>query len=137
MNVSEFRSTLPEFSDASQYGDSQIESLIDLADELMVSKRWKGAIKERATALFVAHHLVIDSQNNAGGSPGSIQGPVQHKSVGGVDVDYNLEYVMHDNGSYWNTTNYGIQFLRLARMIGAGPVQASLGDVNNGLRIWV
>lgn len=137
MDVSTFRSTFPAFSDTATYPDAQVESLIDLAGEQMVSKRWSGAIKERAIALFVAHHLVLDAKADAGGTPGTVQGPATSKSIAGVSVSYDLSNVTHERGGYWNTTSYGIQFLRLARMIGAGPIQAGMGDPNNGLRVWV
>jgi hypothetical protein len=77
--------------------------------------------------MFVAHNLVIDAMNTdtaqIGGWPGIAKGMVSSESPGAVSINYDTQPVMEDGGGNWNLTTYGTRFLRLARMMGAGPIQ--------------
>jgi hypothetical protein len=87
---------------------------------------WKNA---RATGikLYVAHEITLAAQNKkastTGGVPGSQGGIANSKTVGSVTVGYDSQTTTEKDAGYWNLTNYGKQFIRLARIFGAGAVQ--------------
>lgn len=84
-----------------------------------------------ATELFVAHNLVLEKRAqdaaNVGGLPGQIIGPVASKSVGSVSISYDASAGLEPEAGHWNTTMYGLRFIKLARMKGMGPVQVGIG----------
>lgn len=127
MDIAAFRQDMPEFADTTKYPDAWITMFLNLADVQLGSKRWDSSIIDYATELFVAHHLVMREQQattaNAGGTPGSVQGPTTSKSVDSVSVSYDTQSTVLEQAGHWNNTTYGVQFLQLARMVGAGPKQ--------------
>lgn len=78
-------------------------------------------------SLYVAHELVLARQNvqaaGVGGSPGQQGGIASSKQVGSVNVQYDPQTSTERDAGYWNLTTYGKQFIRLARIFGAGCVQ--------------
>jgi hypothetical protein len=58
-----------------------------------------------------------------GGVPGGNSGPASSKTVGSVTVAYDTAQTAEKDAGYWNLTTYGKQFIRLARMFGAGCIQ--------------
>lgn len=84
-----------------------------------------------ATEMFVAHNLVLEwqalQQANSGGAPGTQIGVVTSKSVGGVSVSYDVSQIVDQNSGFWGQTQYGLRFIRLARLRGSGPIQIGIG----------
>ncbi len=121
-----FRDHYPEFVDLGLYPDETFSFWLTVAGLLLNADRWDDLL-DIATELFIAHHLVIGARdqtaNSAGGLPGQVQGVLTAKAVDKVSASYDASYVAIENGDFWNTTLYGIRFLRLARMIGAGGIQ--------------
>lgn len=78
-------------------------------------------------SLYVAHELTLASQNQkaakVGGSPGLQGGVPSSKTVGSVTIQFDPNTSTEKDGGWWNLTTYGKQFLRLARIFGAGCVQ--------------
>lgn len=77
--------------------------------------------------LYVAHEITIAAQNaksaSNGGVPGSSGGIATEKTVGSVTVGYDPTTTTEKDAGYWNQTTYGKQFIRLARLFGAGAIQ--------------
>lgn len=126
MDAATFRQDFPEFADPQVYPDPQVAFYIRVAEKLLPECRW-GEMLPYAIELFVAHHLAIGRQNeqaaSVGATPGAVKGPATSKAVDKVSVSYDAGSVALDDGGFWNLTTYGIRFLQLARLFGAGGVQ--------------
>lgn len=126
MDAATFRQDFPEFSDQLIYPDSQVDFYLRVAEKLLPECRW-GEMLPYAIELFVAHHLAIGRQNDlassVGAIPGAVKGPTTSKAVDKVSVGYDAGSVALEDGGFWNLTTYGIRFLQLARLFGAGGVQ--------------
>ena len=126
MDAPTFRADFPEFADAVTYPTAQVNFWIGVAGKLLNVDRWYDLI-DFGTELFTAHWLTLqirDEQTVAGGGiPGTAQGVQVTKTVDKVSVSYDVSQIALDQGGHWNTTSYGIRFLQLARMAGAGGVQ--------------
>lgn len=129
MDITQFRLDFPEFSDTAKYPDSQLTFWSTVAEKMVDLCIWK-TMYTQAVKLYVAHEITIAAQNSAagisGGMPGTSGGISNNKTVGSVTVGYDSS---SDRGSgekdagWWNLTNYGRQYIRLARIFGAGCVQ--------------
>ena len=121
-----FRRNFPEFADTVAYPDSQIEFWTGLAELQVRSCIWKRAWVT-GMSLYIAHEITLASQNvklsTSGGMPGTTAGVANNKTVGSVTVGYDSQSTSEKDAGYWNLTNYGKQFIRLARIFGAGAIQ--------------
>ena len=126
ITIPTFRQQFPEFSDPVTYSDVVIQVWDTVALSLLDPTRW-GTLLVYGESLFVAHHLVIGARDLntaiAGGTPGGVQGPTASKAVDKVSVSYDTAAASLEDGAFWNSTRYGIQFLTLARQIGMGGNQ--------------
>jgi hypothetical protein len=84
-------------------------SQIDIASELV-------------TAHFLA--LAIRRQQVAaqGGVPGISTGVTSSSAWGPVSTSFNTELGANEDGSHWNLTEYGVEFLYMARLVGNQPM---------------
>lgn len=121
-----FRVNFPEFADTSAYPDTMIGFWSDLAKLQVRESVWCRAWVT-GVSLYTAHELVLAAQNvktaKAGGAPGTMGGVANNKTVGSVTVGYDSQTTTEKDAGYWNLTNYGKQFIRLARMFGTRPIQ--------------
>lgn len=126
ITAAQLRQDFPEFADAATYPDSAVAFWLSVAVITLPADRWTTLL-DVGTELFVAHHLVLAAQAAedvaAGATPGEVTGPATAKAVDKVSVSYDVGNVSLENGGFWNMSAYGIRFLQMARMIGAGPVQ--------------
>lgn len=133
-NVPAFRVSFPEFADEVAYPNQLINLWVNLASAMVNQNVWKTQWTV-GVSLYVAHELVMSAQNSktakAGGPPGVTGGIANTKTVGSVTVGYDTTSTAEKDGGYWNLSNYGKQFLRLARIFGAGVVQI------NGCRTFI
>lgn len=127
-----FRLQFPVFQSTLAYPETQVSFYIKLGFKLLSAGRW-GDILNEGIALFTAHFLALDklAQSGAGGSgaPGTAVGIVNSGSVDKVSYGKDIASVMEENAGHWGMTTFGLQFLRFARMMGAGPIQVGVGDV--------
>jgi len=134
VTLRQFRQMFPEFADSSVYIDEQVQPWLSLANQSLNPFRWRQYY-ERAVGLFVSHELALSRmaqlQAQRGGAPGFGIGMVASKAVNGVSVSYNTSIGLIEGGGDLNLTIYGIQLLRLARMVGTGPVQVVGTDAAN------
>jgi len=121
-----FRGAFPEFSDIVKYPDSQLAFWSALAVAQVNCNRWRGQT-QTGVFLYVAHELTLAAINaksgNIGGTPGTFAGPANTKTVGSVTAGYDSTVTSEKDAGYWNLTTYGKQFIRLARIFGAGGIQ--------------
>ena len=133
MDVSEFRQVFPAFSDSEKYPDVLIESTLELAQAFVTEKVWKS-LRDRGVGLYAAHMIVINEK--AEKDPQKALGVTQSKSVGPGSVSYNVQMATDAKAGHWNLSVYGLQFRRLARMMGAGPIQVSPETSRPGRVYW-
>lgn len=123
---STFREHFPEFQSEAKYPNGTVNFWLGIADKFVMLDRW-GDSKDFGVELFTAHQITIAKSNTnaeaVGGLAGQNLGPANSKSVGEVSVGYDTNMSMEVGAGHWNLTSYGKQFIRLARMIGAGAVQ--------------
>lgn len=126
MDVVAFRSAFPEFADTTTYPTAMVNVWAGLAEKLVLSCVW-GTCHTLGVQLYVAHELVLAGQNAKaganGGAPGTFGGVANTKTVGSVSVGYDSTSTAEKDAGYWNLTNYGRQFIRLARIFGAAALQ--------------
>jgi len=126
----QFRADFPEFSSSSDFPNSQIDYWLTVSALLMNVDRWKS-LYNHGQSMFIAHHVSLEAKEmkeaSVGGLPGQNSGPISSKSIGGVSVSYDVGSSIELNARHWNTTMYGRRFIRLARMVGAGPIQIGGG----------
>lgn len=126
MDVSQFRQAFPEFDDKTQYPDALVQFWMSVAVPLVNAERW-GELTDLGGALITAHHLALAVKDQKvaaiGGAPGQVTGPQSSKGVDKVSVSYDTGAVAMNDGGFWNATMYGIRYLNLVRIMGAGGVQ--------------
>lgn len=116
----------PEFANNTIYTDAMLTFWQKFGRKLLDCRRW-GTILTEGLELFMAHNLTIQANDikisNSGGIPGQASGPVAAKKVGEASINYDTSSAMELGAGHWNTTIYGKQYIRLARMVGVGAVQ--------------
>jgi len=126
MNISQFRQAFPEFADSCKYSTTQITFWATIAEQQTVENVWKD-MWTFGVQLYVAHEITMANQNaktaTAGGTPGTFGGIANNKSVGQASIGFDSASNSEKDAGWWNLTNYGKQYIRLARMFGAGCVQ--------------
>lgn len=126
MDAPTFRNDFPAFSDAARFPDATVNFWLNLGKQMLPADRWCNLL-DYGLELFTAHHLAIGDMetkaNAAGGVPGQIKGPETSKSVDKVSVSRDAASVTLTDGGFWNMTSYGVRFLQMARMVGAGGIQ--------------
>ncbi|HEF4749747.1 TPA: DUF4054 domain-containing protein [Burkholderia multivorans] len=126
MDVSQFRQSFPEFNDTTTYPDSLVQFWMTVAVSLVNAERW-GELTDLGIALVTAHHLALAGKDqkmaDVGGVPGQVTGPQSSKAVDKVSASYDTAAVAIKDGGFWNDTMYGVRYLSLAMMMGAGGMQ--------------
>lgn len=134
----QFRVDYNEFNSSVTYPNSALSFWLDIAYRQLNADRWGTSI-DIGAELFVAHHLSIEAraqaESQAGGIPGGQVGPINSKSVDKVSIGYDTGAGIQPDAGHWNLTVYGTRFIRMARMMGAGPLFIGVGAVpaGNGL----
>lgn len=126
LDIGQFRTEFPEFADTNLYPNTLISFWAGFA-QVQVRQRVWGCQWMMGVKLYTAHEIVLATQNKSaatnGGSPGQQGGIASAKTVGSVNVSYDANTTTEKDAGYWNLTTYGKQFIRLARIFGAGAVQ--------------
>ncbi len=126
MDIGAFRTAFPEFADTTTYPNTMISFWAGLAEKLVLPSVWCGCTIQ-GVQLYVAHEITLAAQSAKaaaiGGTPGSQGGIANSKTVGSVTVSYDATTTTEKDAGHWNLTNYGKQFIRLARIFGARPIQ--------------
>jgi len=126
MTPEQFRADFPEFADPTKYSDASVEFWLTVSVSLVNPDRW-GVLTDQGIELCTAHHLVLAARDQAsasvGGIPGQVNGPQSSKAVDKVSASYDTGAATIDDAGMWNLTTYGVRFLTLARLMGAGGMQ--------------
>lgn len=126
MTADQFREDFPEFADKAKYPDPTVEFWLTVSASLVNPCRW-GVLTDQGIELCTAHHLVLGARDeqaaSVGGIPGQMTGPLSSKAVDKVSASYDTGAATIDDGGFWNLTTYGVRYLTLARMMGAGGIQ--------------
>lgn len=116
----------PQFEN--QVPEAVIDSFINLASSNLNQKRWNKSW-EFGMALFIAHFLTLYVKTsgtvenpNSNLSAGNVRGIQTSKSVDGVSVSYDVSSILTsmDGWGSYKLTEYGIQLLTMARLLGKG-----------------
>jgi hypothetical protein len=125
MDVATFRANFPEFSSTTVFPNTMITFWSGIGERLLIETSW-GDLYEHGLQLFTAHKIAIAATNAksaaAGGIPTGLSGAVSQKSLGDASVSYDTSAAMIEGAGDWNSTEYGRQYISLARLIGAGAV---------------
>lgn len=121
VTAAQFRLDFPEFADTVKYPDPMVTFWLNYAALMLNADRWATALNF-GIELMTAHQVALAARNLTG-TPGAILAPQSAKSVDKVAVSYDTSAVRLENAGHWNGTSYGIQFIQLARMMGAGGMQ--------------
>ena len=101
---------------------------LTVAASLVNSSRW-NELTNLGMELVTAHHLVLSMRDQTaaavGGVPGVMTGPTSAKAVDKVSTSYDTGAATLDNAGFWALSSYGVRFLTLARMMGAGGLQVN------------
>ncbi|WP_312080079.1 DUF4054 domain-containing protein [Acinetobacter schindleri] len=127
LDESSFRESMPMFADTDLYPTAQFNFYLNMGKKLLPESRWDDLLDEGLT-FFVAHYLTLylrsmDAVDIGGSDAGQVVGNETSKSVDGVSYSVDVSSVSLTDAGQWNQTTFGIQFLQLARMIGAGGIQ--------------
>ncbi|SRR5258708_36069694 len=126
MDIATFRADFPEFGSAPNFPDAGVTFWLTLGGKLLDPCRW-GNLLDQGLELFVAHNLVLERQAQksaaTGAAPGVPTGPVSAKGVDKVNISYDTTAAMEPDAGHWNLTIYGVRYVRLVNMVGAGGMQ--------------
>jgi hypothetical protein len=132
LNIPAFRTAFPEFASTVEYPTELITLWAGVAEQMVPCKVWKN-MWTVGVSLYVAHEITLEAQSrkaaSVGGVPGQNGGVASTKTVGSVSVGYDPNTTTEKDAGYWNLTTYGKQFIRLARIFGAGAIQLIGGQV--------
>ncbi len=125
-DIAVFRAAFPEFASTVVYPDAMLTFWGELAETQVRQCIW-GTIWQKGVSLYVAHEITLAAQNTkasaVGGVPGVSGGIANTKTVGSASIGYDTTSTAEKDAGWWNLTNYGKQFIRLARIFGAGAIQ--------------
>lgn len=127
VTVASFRAAFPPFTIAA-FPTAEVQFWLDLGANLLSAERW-GNVYDFGLQLFVAHNLSLGAMallGGASGAPGAVTGPVTSASVDKVSYSRNPGAAMDPKNGHWNLTTYGLRWIRLAQMFGAGPIQVGV-----------
>jgi len=126
VTTAQLRADFPEFADTTVYPDSMVQTWLTAAMSLVNADRWME-LTNVGIELVTAHHLALSARDQkaaaVGGIPGTMTGPTSAKSVDKVSVSYDTAAASLDGVGFWALTSYGMRYLSLARMFGAGGLQ--------------
>lgn len=130
ITIADFRTNFPAFADPAVYPDGPVQFFLDFGYTLLSASRW-GELLSFGIQYFVAHNLFLENlaQMDArdGNAPGSTAGAVSSQSGGGLSISWDSGSAAAQNAGHWNMSTYGRQYIRYARMIGAGGLQLGIG----------
>lgn len=126
MDNAKFRTDFPEFADPVKYPDSLLTLWGGVAEIQVRECIWRR-LQPLGVELYVAHIITLEAQNSqaaaVGGTPGVSGGIANSKTVDRATISFDSVSTSEKDAGWWNLTNYGKQFIRMARMFGAGAIQ--------------
>jgi hypothetical protein len=129
VTAASFRVAFPAFANPVKFPAGMVDLWLSTAVKLINAAKW-GDLADLGAQLMAAHYLALEAQavNSATGArmPGASVGVLSSKSAQGVSASYDVSTATEKDAGHWNMTTYGTRYIRLARMMGAGPVQVGV-----------
>ena len=123
--AADLRANFPEFTSTSTYSDAELTFWLGLGVLLISADRW-GTAFDYGLQLFVAHNLSLQFDTgkaaSSGQNPGKVVGSITSGSVDKVSYSRDASSAMDSKNGHWNLSTYGLRYIKLANMMGAGPV---------------
>lgn len=139
VTAASFREMFAEFADAAKYPSPRIDAYITLAAKMMNAGRW-GDLADYGAMLFVAHHVSLQAKrvrdSRFGKAPGQAGGIVNNKSVDKVSIGFDTQSTAEEGAGHWNLTAYGQEYIRMAKIVGMGPVQVGAPSDGEGASMY-
>ena len=129
VTTEQFFSFFSFFNNPQYYPPAIVETYLKLALNFVPADRW-GETWAYGVSLVCAHLLTIYrmSMNDiAKGGSGNVVGVVTSVSAIGVSKGINVDIGSIENGGFWNTTQFGRQYLTFVRLFGFGVKQLGVG----------
>lgn len=131
MTIEQFRQAMPAFSDSAVFDDPSVQFWLDAADKLLSAERW-GDLLSLGRNLFVAHYVTVDAlmakEAGMGGIGGLRGGAITSEGGDSVNVSFDVAGAAEVGAGHWNQTVWGKRYIRLAWLVGAGPVHVGAGS---------
>ena len=131
----QLRVDFPEFGSSVTYPNSALTFWLGIAYQMLNADRW-GKQLDLGAELFCAHQLTLEAraqlEASNGGIPGQTVGVVNSKSVDKVSIGYDTSAGIEPDAGHWNLSIYGTRFIRLNKMMGAGPLFVGVGAIPVG-----
>ena len=132
---SQFIQDYPEFANASQ---AQFNLYLNRASSQHINAAW-GPLStgtdptqytqaDFGTELVIAHFIAraqFRAIAAANGGPAIARGNISAESAGPGSVNYDVASATEEGAGHWNQTDYGREYIQMARLIGACPSQAA------------
>lgn len=134
LTVREFRGAQPAFIDPVKYLESQIQFYLDKGYSMLPAARW-GSQLDLGVIYWAAHFISLAALAASGGKnsiPGTVIGVLSGGTVDKVSYTRDVNAIMEDNAGHWGMTSFGLVFIRMARMMGAGPIQIGAPSFDGG-----
>lgn len=80
--------------------------------------------------LVIAHFLAraqMRARTNAAGGIAMAKGVISAESADAGSVNYDTASAVEEGAGHWNETDYGREYVQMARLIGAGPTTSAPG----------
>ena len=105
-----------------------VQAYLNLATASLMSSRWREAWTI-AMGLYIAHYLTLYLQTDGNPNPTAAQAVVQglqrgvavSKAVGDTSIGLQALTGLEEWGA-WTLTQYGLQLITMARVVGSGPI---------------
>jgi hypothetical protein len=124
-----FRGAFPAFANMTTFTDPQINFWLGFASHFFNIPRW-GDLLDYGVMLFVAHNLSLEFNSiqsaGRGLNPGFVTGPVTSGSVDKVSYSRDVSSALDPKNGHWNLSIYGLRYIRMVALIGAGPIQVGV-----------
>lgn len=125
VTTTEFRRKFPEFISQEVFPGPVLQTWLDFAAKMLPEDRW-STVHDMGICFFAAHYVSLQARGLAAATSGkqspNTAGPVSSKSIGPASVSYDTSAGIELGAGHWNETLYGRQFIRMAKMMGAGPL---------------
>lgn len=128
LDESAFRQSFPLFADPNDFLPARVNFWLSYGKKMLREDRWEDLL-DHGLSLFVAHFLVLEAREqeaadiSGAASIGAVVGVETSKSIDKVSVSVDVASVTVEGGGHWNQTTFGVQFLQLSQMMGAGGIQ--------------
>lgn len=124
----DFIAFYPQFT--GKVSDGILDQFVAMANAVVLQARWHD-MWNFGMCLFIAHFVTLYLQTLSGGvsatasqviESAKAKGLQTSKSVGDLSVGYDYSAILTDINGWpmWRTTEYGLQFMQYARLLGKG-----------------